>query len=224
MTVKENDLKRIYNKIYPIGAYYFSNNNKNPGEIFGGTWEPVENYFLYTVKNMKDDPYGGASTAILSDNMIAPHTHTYSHSHTGNNHVHPSSQDTHSHSIDAHSHSGTVSTHNHTAFSADFGLVNSVPGLMPHIDDTSYTPKMTTHYWFRSSGSPSNEFSVYSYNHTSNSSQLSTIGNGGSTTSGSGGSGSTDSVQLASTSSTGSRQSFSIIPHYKGYYAWYRYA
>ena len=33
-------------QIYPVGSLYFSVNNTNPGTLFGGTWERIEDKFL----------------------------------------------------------------------------------------------------------------------------------------------------------------------------------
>lgn len=32
---------------YPVGAYYISNDNTSPAELFGGTWERIESRFLW---------------------------------------------------------------------------------------------------------------------------------------------------------------------------------
>lgn len=51
-TLDELNVKNIAgiaNKIYPVGSIYMSTNATNPGDIFGGTWEPIENKFLVGV-------------------------------------------------------------------------------------------------------------------------------------------------------------------------------
>ena len=53
--------------MYPVGSIYLSVNNVNPGTIFGGTWEQIQDRFLLAAGST----YGGGSTGG-SDT----HTHT----------------------------------------------------------------------------------------------------------------------------------------------------
>ena len=224
MTIKENDLKRIYNKIYPIGSYYFSNNSTDPSSIFGGTWEPVQNYFLYTVETMKDYPYGGTSTVSLTSSVLGSHSHSYQHSHSGNNHTHGSSQANHSHKISPHTHNGITSTHQHLAYKQQFTNILS-PDLIKIMRNDGRGSTYTGYYlWSMTSVSDSNQGALGSTNLSSGSGNIGIIGSAGGDNSGSSGAGISGEASLTSTSSAGSGQSFSIIPYYKGYYAWYRYA
>ena len=44
----KSDFKRdLLEKVYPIGSYYWSSNNKSPSEIFGGSWTKINGRFLF---------------------------------------------------------------------------------------------------------------------------------------------------------------------------------
>lgn len=57
----------IFNRIYPVGAIYISTNDVNPGTLFTGTWEKIENRFLLA---------SGSSYSIGSTGGATTHTHT----------------------------------------------------------------------------------------------------------------------------------------------------
>lgn len=64
------------NAIYPVGCIYISVVNTNPGTLFGGTWEALENRFLvgagdeYNVNDV-----GGEAEHILTIDEIPEHNH-----------------------------------------------------------------------------------------------------------------------------------------------------
>ena len=65
--------------MYPVGSIYLSVNNVNPGTIFGGTWEQIQDRFLLAAGST----YGGGSTG-----GSANHTHTSAaHTHTTAGHT-----------------------------------------------------------------------------------------------------------------------------------------
>ena len=67
----------IWDKIYPVGSYYWRNDNTSPATLFGGTWEQVKDKFIlaagdtYSVGNI-----GGEATHTLSITEIPAHKHT----------------------------------------------------------------------------------------------------------------------------------------------------
>lgn len=61
---------------YPIGSIYMSVNNTNPGSLFGGTWQQLEDRFLLgagTVYTAGDT--GGEATHTLTVAEMPAHTH-----------------------------------------------------------------------------------------------------------------------------------------------------
>lgn len=66
--------------MYPVGSIYLSVNNVNPGTIFGGTWEQIQDRFLLAAGST----YAGGATG-----GTASHTHTSAaHTHTSAAHTH----------------------------------------------------------------------------------------------------------------------------------------
>ena len=72
---------------YPVGSIYMSVNNTNPGTLFGGTWEQIQDRFLLAAGNTYT---GGSTGGSASVNL------------------------SHSHVVNAHHHSLPANTGNHT--------------------------------------------------------------------------------------------------------------
>lgn len=63
--------------IYPIGSIYMSINNTNPGTLFGGTWEQIQDRFLLSAGSTYiAGSTGGSATVTLSINEIPSHSHS----------------------------------------------------------------------------------------------------------------------------------------------------
>ena len=69
--------KRICDLIYPVGSVYIAFNDTNPSTLFGGTWERIQNAFLWAVGEDGSNlgSRGGEATHILTEAEIAPHQH-----------------------------------------------------------------------------------------------------------------------------------------------------
>lgn len=69
-------LESILNYIYPVGSIYLSYNHKSPADLFGGTWERIENAFLWAVDSSGTiGQTGGEKTVTLSVDQIPAHAH-----------------------------------------------------------------------------------------------------------------------------------------------------
>lgn len=69
----------IFNRIYPIGSIYISTTDTNPGTLFTGTWEKIENRFLLASgTNYTLGSTGGEATHKLTINEIPSHAHNAS--------------------------------------------------------------------------------------------------------------------------------------------------
>lgn len=69
------------NLIYPVGSIYISINSKNPGDIFGGTWERIKGKMLVGVDEDDTDfnssgKTGGEKEVTLTVDKIPGHIHT----------------------------------------------------------------------------------------------------------------------------------------------------
>lgn len=108
--VKDNkSLEKLLDFIYPIGAIYMSVNNTDPSNLFGGTWEKLENKFLLGSGDEAIGVTGGEKTHTLSGAELPTHTHPFAANST--------SSGNHSH--------GTASTANNFFFVTNDGVTTS---------------------------------------------------------------------------------------------------
>lgn len=75
-TVKRFPITALVDLMYPVGSYYWSSNPTDPETLFGGTWEAVENRFIYAASTSHPvGETGGEATHTLTVNEIPSHTH-----------------------------------------------------------------------------------------------------------------------------------------------------
>ena len=84
--------------VYPVGSIYMSASDVNPSNLFGGTWQKIEDKFLLASGSSYSATYdangfanatGGASTVSLTESQMPRHTHIQnSHNHTQKSHSH----------------------------------------------------------------------------------------------------------------------------------------
>ena len=56
---------------HPVGSYYWSSNNTDPSELFGGTWTQIKDRFVYALgdSGSAGDTGGASSRAIAESNL-----------------------------------------------------------------------------------------------------------------------------------------------------------
>lgn len=66
----------IIDSIYPVGSIYMSVNSTDPGTLFGGTWQQIEDTFLLSAgQTYTAGDTGGAATVTLTTQQIPAHSH-----------------------------------------------------------------------------------------------------------------------------------------------------
>lgn len=72
----QSTVANIYNAIYPIGSIYMTTNTTSPAQLFGGTWEKIEDKFLIGASdNTLVNSTGGEAAHTLTESEMASHTH-----------------------------------------------------------------------------------------------------------------------------------------------------
>lgn len=70
-------LRSLLDHIYPVNSIYISYSHQDPGDLFGGTWERINNAFLWaTTAGGTIGQTGGESTHTLTIDEMPAHTHT----------------------------------------------------------------------------------------------------------------------------------------------------
>lgn len=71
------NMNKIVDLIYPVGAIYMSVNSTSPQILFGGSWERIRDKFLLSAgSTYSAGATGGESTHTLSSDEMPKHTHT----------------------------------------------------------------------------------------------------------------------------------------------------
>lgn len=66
----------IFDAIYPVGTIYLAYNHTDPGTLFGGTWERIQNTFLWaTTSGGTIGLTGGEQEVTLTVDQIPSHSH-----------------------------------------------------------------------------------------------------------------------------------------------------
>ena len=75
---KEEFKKDLLEKVYPIGSYYWSENDTSPEELFGGRWTEIEGRFLFASdSNHYVGQTGGEERHKLTLDEMPSHSHGY---------------------------------------------------------------------------------------------------------------------------------------------------
>ena len=63
---------------WPVGSIYTSTKPTDPGKLFGGTWEPIQDTFLWCAgPKHAAGTTGGAETHTLTIDEMPAHSHQY---------------------------------------------------------------------------------------------------------------------------------------------------
>ena len=66
----------IADAVYPIGSIYMSVNSTDPGALFGGTWQRIQDAFLLAAgSSYPAGSTGGESSHVLLESEIPAHGH-----------------------------------------------------------------------------------------------------------------------------------------------------
>lgn len=122
--------KGLLNKLYPVGAIYFSAASTSPAAIFGGSWERVQDRFLLAAGSAyAAGATGGEANHKLTESEIPGHRHSIpalsGSAANGGGHTHNVSGT-----------AGSAGAHNHTFPGVISWPHANVGGLI--IDDTVY--------------------------------------------------------------------------------------
>ncbi len=94
---------------HPVGSYWWTQDDTDPNEAYGGTWVRVKDKFVFAA----GDTYsagntGGNASVTLSTNQLPSHTHSFTPEGTVAGHTHGLARHTH-----AFTPAGTVASHSH---------------------------------------------------------------------------------------------------------------
>lgn len=73
----------LLNFCYPVGSLYWSSKSTDPSTLFGGTWTPIKDCFVWAKgDNDTVNATGGAKTVTLTVDQIPSHNHSFTPSGT----------------------------------------------------------------------------------------------------------------------------------------------
>lgn len=164
--------------VYPVGSIYMSVNNTDPGTLFGGTWQQLEDTFLlgagssYSVNHVNDETPtidGGESTHTLTPAETATknHSHNYAkpNTPTGGHTLTISEIPSHDHKIVERNNSGTSTMWAYMTESGKYSPSNtrcqSTGGGGSHSHTISTTATATTSNPSNANGSAHNNMPPY---------------------------------------------------------------
>ena len=113
---------------YPIGSIYMSVNPTSPADIFGGTWEALDQgrVLIGAGASHPAGEVGGEETHVLATSEMPSHNHTESsagsHTHSGST----GSGGSHSHSRGTMNITGSVASNQGTSFSIIRGVASEI--------------------------------------------------------------------------------------------------
>lgn len=74
--LEDHRISSIVDAIYPVGSIYMSVNSANPGTLFGGTWERIQDTFLLAAgQTYAAGATGGEAEHTLTVSEMPAHDH-----------------------------------------------------------------------------------------------------------------------------------------------------
>lgn len=71
------NIDELYDSLFPVGYIYLSVSDADPGTLFGGTWERIQDTFLLAAgSTYAAGKTGGEAEHTLVENEIPSHNHT----------------------------------------------------------------------------------------------------------------------------------------------------
>lgn len=75
--------KRIFLASHPINSYYQTDDPRNPGDVYGGTWTQIKDRMLIAAgDSYQVGTTGGQSSVTLTEKNLPSHSHDMTHGHT----------------------------------------------------------------------------------------------------------------------------------------------
>ena len=69
--LKDHRISSIVDAVYPVGSIYMSVNSADPAQLFGGTWEQIQDTFLLAAgQNYTAGDTGGEATHALTEQEL----------------------------------------------------------------------------------------------------------------------------------------------------------
>lgn len=225
---------------HPVGSYWWTQDDTDPNEAYGGTWVRVKDKFVFAA----GDTYsagntGGNASVTLSTNQLPSHSHSFTPAGTVSSHTHGLAGHTHAFTpagtVASHSHGLNGHTHNFSATSSSAGkhkhsIYNTVSGRIHNgraSGDASTIDGITPHPNTSEDGIHSHTISGTTDGNSGNTAAVAPVftGTAGKT---SGNSGATASAAPAftgksgTTGNTGSGNAVNIMPPYEVANCWRR--
>lgn len=70
-----NAVTNALNRAHPVGTYYISDSATSPASLFGGSWQAINNRFLYATGKYSAGTTGGEESHVLSVSEMPQHNH-----------------------------------------------------------------------------------------------------------------------------------------------------
>lgn len=78
-------LQDLQDQAHPVGSYYWSSQPTDPASLFGGTWEQIEDKFVFAASGQHPaGETGGEEKHTLTVDEIPSHNHSHNTSEGGN--------------------------------------------------------------------------------------------------------------------------------------------